>query len=158
MAHRSRKGHRAAAASVRAVIEGGWLVQRRLFAAGLAKDDTCKCGEVAGTLWHKLGRCKLANESRQAFDEPALFRHAGGSVWDPLFSRGVPARPKLPKLPTERDWWRAEKKGEVRCASGDVYIDGAAEGRFFRAVRAGWGAVAISEEGEARWTPGGVLG
>ena len=153
-----RRGHRAAAASVRALVEGGWWVQRRLYAAGLAREDTCRCGEASGTLWHKLGRCKLTEEARQTFNEPGLFRLARGSVWDPLFSRGVPARPKIPKHPTERDWWRAEKIGEVRCASGDVYTDGAAEGGFFRVVRAGWGAVAISDEGVVLWSAGGVLG
>ena len=95
---------------------------------------------------------------RNAFNQPELFRHAAKSVWDPLYSRGVPARPKIPKLPNEREWWVTLKEGSGRCASGDVYTDGAAEGGFFRAVRAGWGAVGVSEAGEIAWTAGGILG
>ena len=72
-----RKGNRAAAASVRALVEGRWWVQRKLYAAGLAKSDVCRCGAASGTSWHKLGRCQLAEEERQAFNQPARFRHAG---------------------------------------------------------------------------------
>ena len=153
-----RKGQRAAAASVRALVEGGWWVQRRLYAAGLTRSDECRCGKAAGTLWHKLGRCELAEQARADFQHPALFKYGGIALWDPLYSRGVPARPKIPKQPKERQWWRAERAGAERHASGDVYTDGAAEGGFFRAVRAGWGAAAVSDEGMVLWTAGGILG
>jgi hypothetical protein len=138
--------------------EGGWWVQRRLYAIGRASSDECRCAKAAGTVWHKLGRCELAEQTRAEFNQPALFKYGGVAVWDPLYSRGVPARPKIPKHPQEREWWSREKEGAERYASGDVYSDGAAEGGFFRAVRAGWWAVAVSEEGEVLWTAGGILG
>ena len=82
-------------------------MQRRLYACGLAKDDVCRCGRAAGTLWHKLGVSELAKEAREDFNEPELFKVGGTAVWDPLFSRGVSGRPKLPKQPSAREWWRA---------------------------------------------------
>ena len=151
-----RSGSRAAAASVRACIEGGWWVQRRLYSQSMAGSDVCKCGEAAGTLWHKLGVCRLSQEEREAFNKPEIFKWGRRAVFDPLFSRGVPARPKLPRTPSPCSWKVEEVKGGGLWATGDVYTDGSAEGGFFRAIRAGWGAVALSEDGVVSWRAGGV--
>ena len=107
------KKRRAAAASVRACVEGGWWVQRRLYARNMARTDVCKCGEGSGTLWHKLGVCRLANENPEAFGEPEIFKWGKGAVFDPLYSRGVPARPKLPPPPKPREWWTVGERRHI---------------------------------------------
>ena len=43
-------------------------------------------------------------------------------------------------------------------ASGDVYIDGSFNGLHWRAARAAWAAVNLSQKGEWRWTYSGTLG
>ena len=150
-----KSGKRAAAASVRACMEGGWWVQQRLYAHKMAASDLCKCGEAAGTLWHKLGVCRLALEEREAFGKPGMFKWGKGAVFDPLFRRGVPARPKLPRPPKPCEWRTECVKGEGMWARGDIYTDGSAEGGFFRAIRAGWGAIALSDDGVVLWRAGG---
>ncbi len=151
-----RKGRSMAAASLRACVEGGWWTQRRLYSAGVTADDRCRCGMAAGTLWHKLGKCSLADDVRARACSNATVRHGTAALWDPLYSRGVPCRPKIPPLPQPTTWWSVRREGVEKAASGDVYTDGSALGWFWRVVRAGWAAVALDEEGNELWTLSGV--
>ena len=63
---------------------GGWWAQRRLYACRLTKEDVCGFGEASGTMWHKLGVCKLSRKTRDAFNNPALSKGGSEAVWDPL--------------------------------------------------------------------------
>ena len=157
-----KKGAAKAAASLRACLEGGWVTQRRLWAEGRAESDKCRCGKAAGTLWHKLATCELSQENREAATVPKglteLIGRGKAMVWDPLFSRGVPARPKWPEPPKDTRWWEAGAEGELEIATGDIYTDGSALGEHWRMVRAGWAAVAASKEGKVLWRMGGTCG
>jgi hypothetical protein len=136
-------------------MEGGWLTQRKLWTEGRTGNDRCRCGRAAGTLWHKLATCELGQEGRERAREPRgleeLIAAGKASVWDPLFSRGVPARPKWPNPPAKDRWWKAEVEEAVEMATGDVYTDGSALGAFWKIVRAGWAAVAVDKEGKILW-------
>ena len=60
-----RHGLRKEAASIRALAEGGWPTQVRLYCHRRADHVVCRCGEALGTLRHKLGSCTLADSLRQ---------------------------------------------------------------------------------------------
>ena len=100
-----KRGLRKSAASLRACMEGGWLTQWKLWAEGRAGTSKCGCGSEAGTLWHKLAACPMGEEGRKTARKPSnlpeLIAQGRAHVWDPLFSRGVPARPKFPPPPRE---------------------------------------------------------
>ena len=157
-----RRVLRKSAASLRACMEGGWRTQWKLWVEGRASTDKCACGKESGTLWHKLATCTMGEEGRESAGKPpnlaGLIAQGRTQLWDPLFSRGVPARPKFPPPPQARKWWRPEVTGAVEIASGDVYTDGSAAGMCWRAVRAGWAAMAMAPNGQVLWTAGGVCG
>ena len=157
-----KRGLYKAAASLRSCMEGGWLTQRKLWAEGRVENDKCRCGKAAGTLWHKLAVCELSEETRTTAVEPRglkdLIATGVASVWDPLFSRGVPGRPKWPAPPDKGRWWCAEVEGATEIATGDVYTDGSALGAHWRVIRAGWAAVAVDNEGQILWRMGGTCG
>ncbi len=141
-------GRRTAAdASVAALVEGGWWPAARLATAGLRESPLCACGKAVGTLWHRLGECELTREEREGNRGcPGwLLRKGRVSVWDPLFSRGVPALPRIPPPPPSRVVRElvAGEKGDEELAAGDVYTDGALQGRWRRIMRAGWGVVVL---------------
>ena len=155
-----KSGQGKIAGSLRACMEGGWLTQRKLWTDGRAATDRCSCGKESGTLWHKLAVCAQSEGHRETAGRPRnlkeLIKQGKALVWDPLFSRGVPARPKCPPPPKAQRWWKAEVPDAVEIATGDVYTDGSALGLHWRATRAGWASVAVSEDGRVLWTAGGV--
>ncbi len=153
-----RHGRVQGAASLRACVEGGWWTQSRLHANGVAPTSTCKCGDAVGTLWHKLGVCKLTEEARASHVPAAMMRMGKKSIWDPLFSRGVPARPKVPRPPKTRSWWTRCSTQAEQIATGTIFTDGASQGWFWRGARAAWAAVAVTEDGEVLWRLQGIMG
>ena len=152
-----RKGQWTAATSMKACIEGGWPTQARLHAMGLAETDRCSCGKEVGSLWHKLSSCQLNGESKGPAPKKVI-EVGRAHVWDPLYSRGVPARPKFPAPPPARTWWAAVKDEAERAATGDIYTDGSAAGWHWRLTRAGWAAVSLDDEGKVLWRMGGICG
>ena len=142
-----RRGQRAAAGALRSCVEGGWWTQSRRYSVGAATHDRCACGEAAGTLWHKLGECEKGEEWRAANCGPEVLKQGKAALWDPLYSRGVPARPKPPR--SARSWsrWTAMQKGAPAMATGNIYTDGSAVGGWWRATRAAWAVVVKDEEG-----------
>ncbi len=153
-----RKGNHSAAASLRACVEGGWWPQARRHAVGMATSSRCKCGEQIGTLWHKLGRCRLSEDARADGCSTSLLRTARVQVWDPLFSRSVPARPRVPPPPKACTWFERKQDGAELLASGKVYTDGSAQGWHWRASRAGYSAVCMDDENRVTWVLRGVCG
>ena len=155
-----RSGRMEAAASLRAGVEGGWWVPTRLHAAKVMAHDKCRCGLAAGTLWHKLGRCPRTKEPREGMCREEVLAEGQKRVWDPLFSRGVPARPKVPKQPKERQWSeRIQEDAEIIAGTGNlVYIDGSAEGWHWRGARAAYSAVCYTADGAPVWRLKGICG
>ncbi len=97
----------------------------------------------------------MSAEGRARHCPPELLRSGAAFVWDPLFSRGVAARPKLPPSPpTHRRYWARDPSAPC-VATGEVYVDGSARGIFWRARRAAWASVGLGEDGRVAWTLSG---
>ena len=153
-----RIGWAKGAASLRALAEGGWPIQFKLWVEGRARHNLCKCQAAVGTLWHKIGECELSQELRSAECPAALLRAGRVAAWDPLFSRAVPARPKDVSIPTERTWIEKADASVEAIVTGEVYSDGSARGRFWRSSRAGWAFVVFDPQGGWKWTAKGTVG
>ena len=153
-----RLGLHKEAASTRALADGGWPTQFRLRCHGHAEHILCACRQAVGTLRHKLGNCSLSKELRDSECPEWLRSCCQRDAWDPLFTRGVPARPKAPKVPSDIEWLEAEVPGPVCAATGDVYTDGSAKGLWWIARRGGWAVVALDSAGRWKWTRRGTLG
>ncbi len=145
----------AADCSAAAMVEGGWWTAARLKASGMRAEATCAaCKSAVGTYWHRMGDCSATKEEREAKGGCPrwLLRKGRASVWDPLFSRGVPALPKVPPPPPDRVV-RTLVEGEVgdeQVASGDIYTDGAMRGKWRRIIRGGLGNSGAGEwEGQS---------
>ena len=153
-----RHGLQKEAASVRALAEGGWPTQFRLHCHRRAEHMDCACGAAVGTLRHKLGGCSLAEDLRRRECPEWLLKCCGRGGWDPLFTRGVPARPKAPRIPKNLVWAESADGDQVHYATGDLYTDGSAKGMFWGARRGGWAVVALDAHGRWLWTRRGTLG
>jgi ribonuclease HI len=107
---------------------------------------------------HKLAGCTLAEQRRSTACPDWILRMGRAAVWDPLFSRAVPAKPKPVGKVVERTWWEAATAKQERIISGEVYTDGASKGPFWKAARAGWAVVVLDREGKWVSTLSGTLG
>ncbi len=151
----------AADLSAAALVEGGWFTPSRLHSLGLRPHAACRlCNAAAGTTWHRTGACSHTADTRSADGgcPPWLLRKGARSLWDPLFSRGVPALPKVPPPPEAAHWGLSGRPSEAVTATGDVYTDGALAGRWRRIMRAGWGLVALADGSDvALWALYGTM-
>ena len=132
--------------------------QKRLFAEGKACHDRCACGKAVGDVWHKLGACELTEDHRKLHCPDWLIKAGKISTWDPLFSRGVPARPKPVAVLVERTWFLMADGHHERCITGRVYSDGSSHGPFWKAARGGWAVVVMDDEGGWKFTLYGTMG
>ena len=146
------------AASIRALAEGGWPTQFRLRTFGYAEHAWCSCRRAVGTLRHKLGSCSLSQPLREAHCPEWVARCCDKEAWNPLFSRGILARPRAAKLPSDRSWFEAADHGDRGGATGDAYTDGSSTGSYWLARRGGWAVVSLDTAGRWRWTRYGTLG
>ena len=153
-----RAGPHAAAASIRAMAEGGWPTQFRLRCQRQAEHALCSCKQAVGTLRHKLSQCPLSEELRQQHLPVWLLQSCKREPWNPLFSRGVPARPRAAPIPSDLQWQDKHPSVQQCVATGDVYTDGSSIGSFWRARRGGWASVAIDDRGRRLWTKFGTVG
>ena len=153
-----RHGLQKEAASVRALVEGGWPTQFKLFCQRQAEHMMCSCGAAVGTLRHKLSECSLTEELRQRVCPEWLLKSARRGGFDPLFTRGVPARPKPPGVPCKLEWSESVDGEPIHLATGDIYTDGSSKGQHWRARRGGWAVVALDGAGRWQWTKWGALG
>ena len=133
-----RAGLYAAAASLRAMAEGGWPTQFRLKCHRHAVHAVCACKQAVGTLRHKLAQCPLSQESRQEHCPEWLLQCCLREPWNPLFSRGVPARPRAAPLPRDAQWEEKKCKDQPCVVTGNIYTDGSAIGAYWRTRRGGW--------------------
>ena len=153
-----RTGLHSVAASIRSLAEGGWPSQFRLRCHSHASHAWCSCRQAIGTIRHKLGQCSLSEEQRKEHCPEWLTRSCGREPWNPLFSRGVPARPREVPIPKDEQWTETQHSNTRCVTTGDVYTDGSAVGAFWRATRGGWSVVTLSAEGKWVWTKFGTMG
>ncbi len=104
-----------------------------------ALGDLCSLRESGGDAVAQIGgvRGHGGGKRREGRCPKWLLRKGRASVWDPLFSRGVPALPKTPGPPPDRVV-RVVVDGrpeEGVTATGDVYTDGALTGKWRRIMR-----------------------
>ena len=146
------------AASVRALVEGGWPTQFKLFCHGCAAHSMCACARAVGTLRHKLGACPLNSGVRAEYCPVWLQKVHEKECWHPLFSRGVPIRPKSAVAPREVSWLVTAGASDAGSQIVDLYSDGSAKGCHWRAMRGGWSVVALDSAARHAWTRRGTLG
>ena len=120
-------GWRKGAASLRSLVEGSWPLQFKLWAEHRAANNLCRCKQQAGTLWHKLSGCVLTENLRARECPPELSKAGKASAWDPLYSRGLPARPKGPAVPKELVWHEVAEESVEHVANGEAYTDGSSK-------------------------------
>ena len=147
------------AGALRALGEGGWWGQARLYDEGKVEDPFCKaCGDrgglgpAIGTLHHRMCACEATRGMRESFSKPEVISRAQSSLHggEPLYQHGVPLLQELAKVP----------RHDVRCcggrqpsedfaATGNAFTDGAMRGRAPKAARrAGWAWVVVDEAGD----------
>ena len=143
-----------AAESIRALGEGGWWTQSRLFEAGVAgiEDDTCKaCHDGKGTLYHRCCGCSslawlmdASTKHRSILDTAQSAIHQGL----PLFQHGVPhLRPPVATPPFVARWCGGVEVADFYF-TGHAFTDGALSGGARKgSERSGWAAVAIDSHG-----------
>ncbi len=153
---RPRKQVGAALRSLCSLVEGGWWPQARLHAARLVDDPLCRAdgchGGVCGTTWHRLADCRATEEERKRLLPEWVYRKAVTQKWDPLFYRGVPCMPLMPKPPRDvLRWGPRGQPADGAVATGRVYTDGALRGRMIRMARGGWGIAVLSDDMEIIW-------
>ena len=72
-------------------------------------------------MWHKLTRCRLSKEHLEMFCAEEEQKEWAVSVWNPMFTRGAPARPKDPPLAPEHMWLELSQSGVDKVATGRAY-------------------------------------
>ena len=153
-----RKGRVAAAACLRACVEGGWWGSAKLHLAKAVARDTCRCGKAADTMWHRVGRRERTEEKGEGGCPREVLQAGRARVWDLVFSRGVPARPKVPPQPKPRQWVERLCEEAEFISEGIIYTDGSAEGWFWKGARAAYSAVCYSKDGKPMWVMRGICG
>ena len=112
--HSSKMRMSPASSSLRALGEGGWWTQDRLFQEGRVDDPWCRAcgsrgglGPARGTLHHRLCACVATRELRDAFKDQDIIWRAQSDLHgsNPLFQHGVPTLAGPPPTP----------RHEVRC-------------------------------------------
>ena len=151
----------AVAGSLRALGEGGWWTQERLFLQGTTgiTDPHCRaCLPAAGsdatpavgTLWHRCCQCPAMDDIRQRHRNQDIIKKARSDEGklDSLFVHGVPKA--MPRGPTPRAAPRVcvgTVSPENVTLSGNVFTDGAMRGKApASARRSGWAAVQVDSE------------
>ena len=148
-----------AAGALRALGEGGWWGQARLFEEGRVDDPWCKaCGDrgslgpARGTLHHRMCACDATRAVRDSYNKPEVISRAQSILHcdEPLYQHGVPLIVEQPKAP----------RHEVRCcggrqppdgfvATGNAFTDGAMRCNAPKSARrAGWAWVIVDDAGD----------
>ena len=151
-----------AESSLRALGEGGWWTQDRMFAAGLpgAQDDQRKaCNAGTGTLYHRCCGCPaLACVMSMATRHRPILDMAQSALYclDPLFQHGFPRlEAPVPPPPFVARWCGGRVVDDFQL-TGDVFIDGSVLGGCRKGhERAGWAAVKVDGTG---LVTGGIYG
>ncbi len=123
---------------------------------GLEPSPRCPCGKEVSCTWHMLCECPLTEDLRANYQDEDMFVLSRRQHWNPLYSRGVPARPRMPPPPDDisRDFG---DQTFPRLASGDAYTDGAMRGRCRQVLRAGWAFAIVDQSGAVVWGRYGSL-
>ena len=152
----ARRQTPAAISSAAALAEGGWWPQARLFEHGLVADPVCRaCGNQPGTLLHRMSSCSARSDLIENKCPAWLAQQALQRPHDPLFTDGVPLRPKQPAPPPAFEDWVGAAPADGALAYGEAYTDGALKGTIPRARRAGW-AFVVKQGSTVMWGKYGV--
>ena len=141
-----------AEASLRALGEGGWWTQDRLFDAGLVHDNTCKaCHGAVGTMFHRCCGCPANAElMRNSGKHCSILDVAQSALHceEPLFQHGFLEMKKPAKPPRFVERWCGGVEVEGFHFHGDVFSDGSVRHGCRKGnERAGWAAVIIDDAG-----------
>ena len=93
---------------------------------GVATDGRCRRGKAEDTLWHRLGVCESTREWRMEHGKGDMFGQGVARLWDPLYSRGGPARPRAPTIRQNETWFERLVEGAEFAAECLVYTGGSA--------------------------------
>ena len=129
-------------ASVASLLEGGWWTQASLFAAGLADDPFCRlCHTAVGDLPHRMFWCPHRKNVMESKCPQTLEDQAAKEPENPLFTVGVPIRPRCPCPPPACEAWIGTPPRDGAAVRGVAYTDGALRGTVPKARRGGWAFV-----------------
>ena len=151
-----------AAASLRALGEGGWWTQERMHEAGFAgvEDSTCRaCNDLVGSLYHRCCGCSASADLRRRNPKHQAILNVAQSALhcgEPLFQHGVPMlkEPLMPP-PFVTRWCGGVEVADFQL-SGDAFSDGSVlMGGRKGNERAGWATVMIDRHGKVI---GGIYG
>ena len=151
-----------AAASLRALGEGGWWTQERMHEAGFAgvEDSTCRaCNDLVGSLYHRCCGCSASADLRRRNPKHQAILNIAQSALhcgEPLFQHGVPMlkEPLMPP-PFVTRWCGGVEVADFQL-SGDAFSDGSVlMGGRKGNERAGWATVMIDRHGKVI---GGIYG
>ena len=122
-----------AAGPLRALGEGGWWTQARMFAEQLpgVDDDVCKaCNQASGTLYHRCCGCPAIVAIGRRSKHNGILDAAQTAIRcvDPLFQHGVPHLRRLPPPPPFVERWCGGIEVDGFCVTGSVFTDGALSG------------------------------
>ena len=148
-----------AAGSLRALGEGGWWTQSKLFEEGAdgISDPYCRaCGQEdgqhqsIGTLHHRFCMCPATGALREGYGVQDVISKAQGPPHcdEPLYKHGVPVLLLRPPAPAEDVRWCGGRPppGDVTF-TGHAFTGRAMRGRAPRAERrAGWACVLVDAE------------
>ena len=90
-------------------------------------------------MFHRCLLCPAHAEKRETDCPEFLQKVADPS--DPLFTQGVPRRPRCPPAAAEREVWIGEVPADGALAKGEAFTDGALRGSSTWARRVGWAFV-----------------
>ena len=141
--------------------EGAWSMREALGHIDWGEDRMAEAqaGCKVGTVVHRLVLCARNKEVHGKAAQETIKKMRNWfseNPWDPLWWRGVPAAPKIPRRPSFEEYVLRRSTSVELIASGRAYTDGACKGLMRRTKRAGWGACSASEEGEILWAVYGV--
>ena len=142
-------------AALRALGEGGWWTQERMYEANMSgvESNLCQvCHGQVGTLYHRFCGCpgisELMEDSKGFGEVLGMARSALHSD-DPLFKTGVPVLQGTSKPPGLVTRWCGGRVTDDPTFTGDVFSDGSVVGGCRKGdERAGWAAVKADDQGK----------
>ena len=146
------------AASLRALGEGGWWTQERMYEAKLpgVEDNLCQvCHGQVGTLYHRCCGCPGLNNLVAVSTGHKEILHMARSALHcnkPLFQNGVPLLDKPSKPPEFVARWCGGRVIDYPFFTGNVFSDGSVRGGCRKGdERSGWAAVRVNDQGEVEF-------
>ena len=142
------------AEALRALGEGGWWTQARMYEAGMDGVDSnvCQvCHDQVGTLYHRCCGCpglKDLEEKAKGCEEVLDKARSALNCDDSLFNTGIPLLQEPGRPPGLVTRWCGGKVVDDPTFTGEVFSDGSVVGGCRKGdERAGWAVVKVDDEG-----------